>query len=168
MHSLVVLRAHPADQEADARSGLALQVYWSLPVMTKGPDNSAHESRECLYAKEDVVTPLAERAYTIFVWCVGAVVFALIFGDVASVVEAANAAGERWRRRMDTLREFMRFHSVGDALQTKLVNVVEKNFAQTRGIDIDDIAGRLPTHLQLECFYQINIDLVRSAAPFRR
>ena len=43
-------------------------------------------------ATYDGDTPLAERAYTIFVWCVGAVVFALSLGDVASVVEAANAA----------------------------------------------------------------------------
>jgi hypothetical protein len=34
-------------------------------------------------------------------------------------------------------------------LQKKLLEHVEKNFAQTRGIDVEGIASGLPTHLQV-------------------
>ena len=40
-------------------------------------------------------------------------------------MQAANAAGERWRRSLDALREFRNFYHVPAALQKKLQEHLE-------------------------------------------
>ena len=36
-------------------------------------------------------------------------------------------------------------------------------FAQSRGVDVSEISNGLPTHLQLEVFFHLNLDMLKKA-----
>ena len=64
------------------------------------------------------------------------------------------------------LDEFTRFHDISPQLQRKVRRYVQFQWAVTRGIDIDTLAGGLPKHMQLEIRLQLNQRLVEAVDIF--
>lgn len=103
-------------------------LYWALSVMTnlKGP--GAHETRQCLvHSPLDsfVVNPLGERVYTIFVFIIGCVLFSCIYGNINQFIQNLYASGLRYRKRMEELDEFAKFHRLSPQLRCKIRNYVD-------------------------------------------
>ena len=144
-------------------------VYWALSVMTnlKGPP--AHETRQCLWhdpLDSFMVNPLGERVYTIFVFIVGCVLFSCIYGNINQFILNLYASGLRYRKRMEELQEFAKFHRLSPQLRNKIRNYVDFQWSVTKGINVDTIAAGLPAHLQIEMRLQLNKRLVEQVSIF--
>ena len=124
-------------------------LYWALSVMTnlKGPP--AHETRQCLWHQpfeSFMVHPLAERVYTIFVFIIGCVLFSCIYGNINQFIMNLYASGLRYRKRMEELEEFAKFHRLSPHLRNKIRNYVDFQWSVTKGINVDELA---PLHAQI-------------------
>ena len=144
-------------------------LYWALSVMTnlKGPP--AHETRQCLWHEPEhsfMVNPLAERVYTIFVFIVGCVLFSCIYGNINQFIQNLYASGMRYRKRMEELDEFAKFHRLSPQLRGKIRSYVDFQWSVTKGINVDTIAAGLPAHLQIEMRLQLNKRLVEQVSIF--
>lgn len=92
-------------------------LYWALSVMTNLKGLPAHESRQCLWYDPLVREPLGERCYTIVVFLIGSVCYSFIYGNIAQFVQNLYSSGLRYRKRMEELKEFVRFHNLPPSLQ---------------------------------------------------
>ena len=78
------------------------------------------------------------------------------------------AAGLRYRKRMDELSEFARFHNLPPSLRVKIHNYVDFAFSVTKGINVESISAQLPAHLQLEIHLQLNKKMVQQVRACAR
>ena len=145
-------------------------LYWSLNVMTslKGLEN--HETRECFVENYGILNPLTERLYTILVFTMGAIFYSVIYGTIGQYVRMFYASGERYRRRVDEINEFARFHRLPPVVK-QIRAYVDFAFAVTKGINVDALAHQLPANLQLEIHIHLNkkmVEQVASSPAFRR
>ena len=133
----------------------------------KGPP--AHETRQCLWhdpLNSFMVNPLSERIYTIFVFVIGCVLFSCIYGNINQYIMNLYASGLRYRKRMEELEEFAKFHRLSPLLRNKIRNYVDFQWSVTKGINVDTIASGLPAHLQVEMRLQLNKRLVEQVSIF--
>ena len=104
----------------DSATLYVCSLYWALAVMTNLKGNSAHESRQCLYESDVVVAPLRERIFTIFVFVIGATFYSVIYGNIGQFVSNLYQAGQRYKRRVAEIEEFIRFHGLSSELGSKI------------------------------------------------
>ena len=141
-------------------------LYWSLNVMTslKGLEN--HETRECFVENYGIFNPLVERLYTIFVFVMGAIFYSVIYGTIGQYVRMFYASGDRYRRRVDEINEFARFHRLPPVVTKQIRAYVDFAFAVTKGINVDALAHQLPANLQLEIHIHLNKKMVEQVRIF--
>ena len=106
--------------------------------------------------KPEIMQPFAERVFTICIFVFGAVFFSFIYGNIGQFIESIYASGQRYRKRMDEINEFVRFHNLPPSLQSKIRSYVEFAFSVTKGINVESISQQLPAHLQLEIHLHLN------------
>ena len=140
--------------------------YWALTVMTALKSIDAHESRLCLTDNKDVLNPIGERAYTILVFIIGAIAYSVIYGNIGQFVRDLYASGYRYKKRVDEINEFARFHRLPAPLVRQIRQYTDFAFAVTKGINVDAIAHQLPANLQLEIHIQLNKKMVEQVRIF--
>ena len=126
----------------------------------------AHESRQCFWDSDAVINPLPERIYTIFVFIFGAIFFMSIYGNIGQLVAQIYRDELHFRKRMEEIDRFSRFHHISWDLQNKIRRYVEFQWAVTKDMDIDHSFGGLPQHLRLEVKLQLNKAMVASVEIF--
>ena len=142
-------------------------LYWALAVMTNLKGLTAHEARDCFRWKPDVIDPFGERLYTIMVFICGAVFYSFIYGNIGQFLESMYASGQRYRKRMDEINEFVRFHGLPPSLTHKIRSYVEFAYSVTKGINVESISQQLPAHLQLEVHLHLNKKMVEQVKIFQ-
>ena len=142
-------------------------LYWAFSVMSALKGLPAHESRQCFVKTPYVPTPDLERSYTLVVFLFGAMMYASIFGNVSQVIASIDATGSRYRGVMENMNEFLRTHAVPASLQRRVRQHVESTFSENKGIDVQSIANQLPSHLQVEVFYHLNLAMLRRVDVLR-
>ena len=145
-------------------------LHWALSVMTNLKGINAHETRQCLFFEPSVsfvLRPLAERIFSIVVFIIGAMLFSCIYGNINQFISNLYASGLRYRKRMEELDEFAKFHRLSPQLRIKIRNYVDFQWSVTKGINVDTIAAGLPAHLQIEMRLQLNKRLVENVTIFQ-
>ena len=141
-------------------------IYWALSVMTNLKGLPAHETRQCLQNSDEVLRPIEERIYTICTFLSGAIFYSVIYGNIAQFIQAYYSSTLRYRKRMDEISEFSRFHHLPNVLRNKMRNYLEFAFSVTKGISVESIVAQLPAHLQLEVHLELNKKLVEKVHIF--
>ena len=90
-----------------------------------------------------------------------------IFGNVSQVIASIDATGSRYRDVMENMNAFLRTHAVPASLQRRVRQHVESTFSENKGIDVQSITNQLPSHLQVEVFYHLNLAMLRRVDVLR-
>ena len=96
----------------------------------------------------------------------GAVFFSVIYGNIAQFIQAYYSSTLRYRKRMDEISEFARFHNLPPVLRQRIRKYLEFAFSVTKGISVESIVAQLPAHLQLEVHLELNKKLVEQVHIF--
>ena len=141
-------------------------LYWALSVMTSIKSLNAHESRQCFVYDPYVMNPLPERLYTIGTFILGAIAYSTIYGNIHQFIQDLYGSSLRYRRRIDEMNEFARFHRLPPPLRAQIRQYVDFAFAVTKGINVEAIAQQLPANLQLEIHLHLNKKMVEQVRIF--
>ena len=83
------------------------------------------------------------------------------------MIACIDATGSRYRGVMENMNAFLRTHAVPASLQRRVRQHVESTFSENKGIDVQSIANQLPSHLQVEVFYHLNLAMLRRVDVLR-
>jgi CRP-like cAMP-binding protein len=137
------------------RTKYTAALYWTLTTMTT-------------VGYGDIV-PLTnyERAFACCVELLGAVCTALVFGNVALLVQGFDGAGARLRERLATLNEFIARHEVPPPLAARIRAAAAHAAAAHAGVDAAATVCELPPALRAEVLTHLQAGAVQAASLFR-
>jgi CRP-like cAMP-binding protein len=140
---------------ADVRTQYTASLYWTLTTMTT-------------VGYGDIV-PLSnyERAFACVVELLGAVCTALVFGNVALLVQGLDGAGAAARERLAVLNEFAARHGLPAPLAARLRASAAHAAAAHGGVDAAAATAELPPSLRAEVLTHLQAGAVRSAPLLR-
>lgn len=76
-----------------------------------------------------------ERVYSIFAQLIGASAFGFIIGNISSILERMDARAAAFKRRMDTLKEYLRHRDFPVELARRIVRYYEYYHSRKSGFD---------------------------------
>jgi len=140
---------------ADTRTRYTAALYWAVTTMTS-------------VGYGDIV-PLSsvERGFACFVELLGAISTALVFGNVALLVQGFEGAKARYRERLAALDEFIAFHSLPPELAQRLRGATEYLWVAHAGLDAGTVLADLPPTLRAEVMSHVQAGVVQAASLFR-
>ena len=92
----------------------------SISIYPVGRSLDAHESRQCFVYDPYVLYPLRERLYTIGTFILGAMAYSTFYGNIHQFIQDLYGSSLRYRRRIDEINEFARFHRLPALLRTSI------------------------------------------------
>ena len=113
------------------------------------------------YGKGPMATIVPEFSLAVIAQLTGACVYAMVFGNIAQLIQKIDASGMRYQQHLDKINEFARFHRLPNSLSKKLREYNNFMFNVSRGFNVEEIASALPLHLQQEVFLHLHEHLVR-------
>ncbi|UYV74710.1 KCNH5, partial [Cordylochernes scorpioides] len=76
-----------------------------------------------------------EKAFTICMMIIGALLYATIFGHVTTIIQQMTSATAKYHEMLNNVREFMKLHEVPKALSERVMDYVVSTWAMSKGID---------------------------------
>eukprot|EP00002_Diphylleia_rotans_P027803 TRINITY_DN5590_c0_g1_i3.p1 TRINITY_DN5590_c0_g1~~TRINITY_DN5590_c0_g1_i3.p1 ORF type:complete len:736 (-),score=147.16 TRINITY_DN5590_c0_g1_i3:1504-3711(-) len=139
----------------DAFTQYLTSAYWALVVMTT-------------VGFGDIV-PVSniERAFTIVTMITGVSIYATIFGNMATLIAQMDASATRYREKLDSLHEYMRYRGLPQYLRSRILNYYDVIWSRHKGIDENLILNELPSSLRSEIALYLNRELVENVPLFK-
>ena len=142
-------------QNSDLTTIYIRSLYWTITVMTTVGfgDITPHLNYEYIF--------------TMIVMMIGASMYALIIGNIASLISNLDRQKATYWSRIDTLKLYLRYRGVSIQLIERLRNYYEYRWAHHRGLDEQFIFNDLPDPLHLEVMKQLTKDLLKNVPLFK-
>jgi hypothetical protein len=109
----------------------------------------------------------AEYAFTILVMVLGASMYALIIGSIASLVSSIDAARTAFWERADGVSQYLRTRAIPEPLQRQIRDYYEYIWERYRGSSTQQFLRDLPDPIRLEVVFHLTRDLIEKVPLFR-
>lgn len=130
-------------------------LYWALATTSSLP-----------YGSSPTAVTDNEHLLAIVAQVCGAFISAVIFSQVAQLIVKKDAAAVRYEEKLDSIREFVKFHRVPPAIQAKLLGYHDLTFSISNGFDLQRIAETFPRNVQEDTFFFMYEHVVRQVPMF--
>lgn len=130
-------------------------LYWALATtssMGYGSGPTAETDIECLLAIGAQVG--------------GACLSAIIFSNVAAVINKGDATSSRYEAQLESINEFIRFHRLPPSIRAKLHGYHDLLFSINRGFNLERIAAIFPRNVQEDTYFFMYERIVRRVPMF--
>ncbi|UCC25861.1 MAG: ion transporter [Gemmatimonadales bacterium] len=114
-----------------------------------------------------VPTRNAEYAFTILVMVLGASMYALIIGSIASLVSSIDAAKTAFWDRADGVSQYLRSRALPEPLQRQIRDYYEYIWERYRGSSTQQFLRDLPDPIRLEVVFHLTRELIEKVPLFR-
>ncbi|GFY39251.1 potassium voltage-gated channel protein eag [Trichonephila inaurata madagascariensis] len=91
-----------------------------------------------------------EKAFTICMMIIGALLYATIFGHVTTIIQQMTSVTARYHEMLNNVREFMKLHEVPKALSERVMDYVVSTWAMSKGIDTKKLIFRKVSDVKRE------------------
>ena len=75
-----------------------------------------------------------EQSFSVVVLIFGALLYAMIFGNVTTIISQIYADMNRYHDSLNSVREFARFNSVPQNIEARIMDFMVTTWQQTKGI----------------------------------
>ena len=80
----------------------------------------------------------------------GALLYAMIFGNVTTIISQIYADMNRYHDSLNSVREFARFNSVPQNIEARIMEFMITTWQQTKGIDTNAVLNLCPKDLKAD------------------
>ena len=109
-----------------------------------------------------------ERNYMIFSYLMGVLVFALIVGSVAEIIDDLNSKRRDFQNKVDGVKNYMELANVDAELQTRVIKWFNHSWLNNSGMDEQVIFQEfLPENLQAEIAINIHLETLKRVHIFQ-
>jgi voltage-gated potassium channel len=108
-----------------------------------------------------------EYAFTVLVMVLGASMYALIIGSIASLVSSVDSAKSGFWNRVDGLNQYLRTRDLPPELYDQIQDYHDYIWDRYRGVSAKEFLSDLPDSLRLEVLFHLTSDLIDRVPLFR-
>ena len=107
-----------------------------------------------------------EFAFVILDFLVGVFIFATIVGMVGGIVANMNIRRTAFQQRLDNIKHYMRYRSVGKTLQRHVIKWFDYLWSNNHFLDEQEILSSLPEKLRAEIAIHVHFETLRQVKIF--
>ncbi|CAH8446589.1 unnamed protein product [Schistosoma rodhaini] len=93
---------------------------------------------------------ISEKVVSIIFMLIGALVYATIFGNVATILQQTHATRARLRQLMSSVKDFLRIHEVPKELAERVIDYVTSSWSITKGVDTQTVLNHCPKDMKAD------------------
>ncbi len=142
-------------QNSDLTTNYIRSLYWTITTMTT-------------VGYGDITPHLNyEYVFTIVVMIIGASMYALVIGNIASLISNLDRQKSNYWGKIEAIKLYLHYRGAPVKLNERLRNFYEYRWAHHRGLDEQMIFNDLPDPLRLEVMIQLTKGLLRNVPLFK-
>ncbi|XP_076851658.1 potassium voltage-gated channel subfamily H member 4a [Brachyhypopomus gauderio] len=103
----------------------------------------------------------AEKIFSICTMLIGALMHAVVFGNVTAIIQRMYARRSLYHTRMKDLKEFTRVHSLPQQLKQRMLEYFQTTWSVNNGIDANELLHDFPDELRADIAMYLNKDILQ-------
>ncbi|KAG7227949.1 hypothetical protein INR49_005570 [Caranx melampygus] len=103
----------------------------------------------------------AEKIFSICTMLVGALMHALVFGNVTAIIQRMYSRRSLYHTRMKDLKDFIRVHRLSQQLKQRMLEYFQTTWSVNNGIDANELLHDFPDELRADIAMHLNKDILQ-------
>ncbi|XP_068161061.1 potassium voltage-gated channel subfamily H member 4 [Antennarius striatus] len=103
----------------------------------------------------------AEKIFSICTMLVGALMHALVFGNVTAIIQRMYSRRSLYHTRMKDLKDFIRVHRLSQQLKQRMLEYFQTTWSVNNGIDVNELLHDFPDELRADIAMHLNKDILQ-------
>ncbi|XP_061079316.1 potassium voltage-gated channel subfamily H member 4-like [Conger conger] len=103
----------------------------------------------------------AEKIFSICTMLIGALMHAVVFGNVTAIIQRMYARRSLYHTRMKDLKDFNRVHRLPQQLKQRMLEYFQTTWSVTNGIDANELLRDFPDELRADIAMHLNKDILQ-------
>ncbi|XP_030004020.1 potassium voltage-gated channel subfamily H member 8 [Sphaeramia orbicularis] len=102
----------------------------------------------------------AEKIFSICVMLVGALMHALVFGNVTAIIQRMYSRWSQYHTRTKDLKDFIRVHHLPQSLKQRMLEYYQTTWSVNNGIDCNELLKDFPDELRSDITMHLNKEIL--------
>ncbi|KAM6897260.1 voltage-gated delayed rectifier potassium channel KCNH4 isoform 2-T2 [Xenentodon cancila] len=103
----------------------------------------------------------AEKIFSICTMLVGALMHAVVFGNVTAIIQRMYSRRSLYHTRMKDLKDFIRVHRLPQQLKQRMLEYFQTTWSVNNGIDANELLHDFPDELRADIAMHLNKDILQ-------
>ncbi|XP_067386016.1 potassium voltage-gated channel subfamily H member 3 [Emydura macquarii macquarii] len=103
----------------------------------------------------------AEKIFSICTMLIGALMHAVVFGNVTAIIQRMYARRFLYHSRTRDLRDYIRIHRIPPPLRQRMLEYFQASWALNNGIDTHELLRSMPDELRADIAMHLNKELLQ-------
>ncbi|XP_011479155.1 potassium voltage-gated channel subfamily H member 8 [Oryzias latipes] len=102
----------------------------------------------------------AEKIFSICVMLIGALMHALVFGNVTAIIQRMYSRWSQYHTRTKDLKDFIRIHHLPQSLKQRMLEYFQTTWSVNNGIDCNELLKDFPDELRSDITMHLNKEIL--------
>ncbi|XP_020488283.2 potassium voltage-gated channel subfamily H member 4a [Labrus bergylta] len=103
----------------------------------------------------------AEKIFSICIMLIGALMHAVVFGNVTAIIQRMYSRRSLYHTRMKDLKDFIRVHRLPQMLKQRMLEYFQATWSVNNGINANELLRDFPDELQADIAMHLNKDILQ-------
>ncbi|KAG7504331.1 potassium voltage-gated channel subfamily H member 4 [Solea senegalensis] len=103
----------------------------------------------------------AEKIFSICIMLMGALMHAVVFGNVTAIIQRMYSRRSLYHTRMKDLKDFIRVHRLPQQLKQRMVEYFQATWSVNNGINANELLHDFPDELRADIAMHLNKDILQ-------
>ncbi|XP_061444387.1 potassium voltage-gated channel subfamily H member 4 [Rhineura floridana] len=103
----------------------------------------------------------AEKIFSICTMLIGALMHAVVFGNVTAIIQRMYSRRSLYHTRMTDLKDFIRIHRLPQQLKQRMLEYFQTTWSVNNGIDANELLRDFPDELRADIAMHLNKDILQ-------
>ncbi|KAM4526715.1 voltage-gated delayed rectifier potassium channel KCNH4-like [Fundulus diaphanus] len=103
----------------------------------------------------------AEKIFSICTMLIGALMHAVVFGNVTAIIQRMYSRRSLYHTRMNDLKDFIRVHGLPQQLKQRMLEYFQTTWSVNNGIDANELLHDFPDELRADIAMHLNKDILQ-------
>ncbi|XP_034750649.1 potassium voltage-gated channel subfamily H member 4a [Etheostoma cragini] len=103
----------------------------------------------------------AEKIFSICIMLIGALMHAVVFGNVTAIIQRMYSRRSLYHTRMKDLKDFIRVHRLPQLLKQRMLEYFQSTWSVNNGINANELLHDFPDELRADIAMHLNKDILQ-------
>ncbi|XP_053722148.1 potassium voltage-gated channel subfamily H member 4-like isoform X1 [Synchiropus splendidus] len=103
----------------------------------------------------------AEKIFSICTMLIGALMHAVVFGNVTAIIQRMYSRRSLYHTRMKDLKDFIRVHRLPQQIKQRMLEYFQTTWSVNNGIDANELLHDFPDELRADIAMHLNKDILQ-------